>query len=106
MRLLTSDQARFLDQVSMDDLGISSIDLMRNAGKRIASKAKDMVNEYINPTILIICGKGNNGGDGYAAALVLHHEGLLVQIHSIVLKQDIINGSLPFYGECVSLGIP
>jgi len=106
MRLLTSDQARFLDQVSMDDLGISSIDLMRNAGKRIASKAKDMVNEYINPTILIICGKGNNGGDGYAAALVLHHEGLLVKIHSIVLKQDIINGSLPFYGECVSLGIP
>ena len=43
MRLLTSDQARFLDQVSMEEFGISSIDLMKNAGKRIASKAKEMI---------------------------------------------------------------
>tara|TARA_B100001113_G_scaffold353285_1_gene357019 strand:- start:2698 stop:4230 length:1533 start_codon:yes stop_codon:yes gene_type:complete len=106
MRLLTSDQARFLDQVSIEEFGISSIDLMKNAGKRIASKAKEMINEDINPTILIFCGKGNNGGDGYAAASILHKDGLVVMTHSSTTEKDITNESLPFYRECVSLGIP
>ena len=106
MRLLTSDQARFLDHVSMEEFGIPSIDLMKNAGKRIASKAKAMLNEYADPTILIVCGKGNNGGDGYAAASILHNDGLSVMIHSITTEKDITNESLAFFTECISLGIP
>ena len=106
MRLLTSDQARFLDHVSMEQFGISSIDLMKNAGKRIASKAKEMLNEYANPTILIVCGKGNNGGDGYAAASILHNDSLSVMIHSMATEKDITNESLVFFRECISIGIP
>ena len=106
MRLLTSDQARFLDYVSIEKFGGSSIDLMKNAGKKIASKAKEMLNDYANPTILIMCGKGNNGGDGYAAASILYNDGFSVMIYSSTADKEINNDSLPFYNECISLGVP
>ena len=95
MRLLTSDQARFLDYVSIEKFGVSSIDLMKNAGKKIASKAKEMLNDYANPTILIMCGKGNNGGDGYAAASILYNDGFSVMIYSSTADKEINNDSLP-----------
>ena len=55
---------------------------------------------------MIVCGKGNNGGDGYAAASILHNDGLSVMIHSITTEKDITNESLAFITECISLGIP
>ena len=66
MRLLTREQARELDSLTMDELEISGQILMGNAGKQIASTVKTMVGEIHEPRILIICGKGNNGGDGFA----------------------------------------
>ena len=105
MRLLTSEQAHFLDRVTIDEFKIQTSVLMKNAGQVIADQAKVMIAEFSNPKILIFCGKGNNGGDGYAAASILHHEGCSVNIHSIREENDIKDDSLPFYMDCMSLGI-
>ena len=105
MRLLTSEQAHFLDKVTIDEFKIKTSVLMTNAGQAIAAQAKEMITEFSNPKILIFCGKGNNGGDGYAAASILHHEGYSVSIYSIVEENDIKGDSLPFYRDCMSLGI-
>jgi len=105
MRLLTSEQAHFLDKVTTDEFKIQTSVLMTNAGQAIAVQAKEMITEFSNPKILIFCGKGNNGGDGYAAASILHHEGYSVSIYSIVEENDIKGDSLPFYRDCMSLGI-
>ncbi len=43
MKLLTPDQARELDRVSMSDMGIPSGKLMGNAGKKVAEEAMEMV---------------------------------------------------------------
>ena len=83
MKLLTPSQARELDRVAMDEMGISSETLMGNAGRRIADKALELVAKLPNPFILVLCGKGNNGGDGFAAASILFKSKINVKIHSI-----------------------
>ena len=105
MRILTSEQAYFLDKTSTDKFGINSIDLMRNAGKKIALKIEDILNNYSTPKVLILCGKGNNGGDGYAAASFLHERGILVKIHSTIPAKDIVKEPLSFFRDCKELGI-
>ena len=106
MRLLSSNQARYLDRITVDKFKISNRDLMKNAGKEIAFYAKKMVNNIPNPVILVLCGKGNNGGDGYAAASFLQHDGFNVSVQSTVAKELIKQEALFFYEECVNLGIP
>ena len=71
MYLLTQNQAKELDQLSSSDYNISTDSLMNSAGEETAnfiiSKSKDMEAQRV----AIVCGKGNNGGDGFATALHL-----------------------------------
>ncbi|MBT5114922.1 MAG: NAD(P)H-hydrate epimerase, partial [Candidatus Marinimicrobia bacterium] len=106
MKLLTPSQARELDRVAMDEMGISSETLMGNAGRRIADKALELVAKLPNPFILVLCGKGNNGGDGFAAASILFKSKINVKIHSIQSNNVIKSDSLNYYMNCVALGIP
>ena len=65
-----------------------------------------MVGEIHEPRILIICGKGNNGGDGFAAAAELFADGFRVTIHSLPGEQDITGDALYYYQQCADLNIP
>ena len=95
MRILTSEQAYFLDKTSIDNFGIGSIDLMGNAGQRIALNIEEILAKVSKPKILIICGKGNNGGDGYAAAQILKKRGYSVKIHSTIPAVSYTHLTLP-----------
>ena len=106
MRLLTSRQARELDHISMVDMGILGQSLMGNAGKCISNRARTLISDINNPLILILCGKGNNGGDGFAAASELYHHKYIVHIHSIIREEEIKGDSLQFYNHCKSLKLP
>ena len=106
MRLLTSRQARELDHISMVDMGILGQSLMGNAGKCISNRARTLISDIKNPLILILCGKGNNGGDGFAAASELYHHKYIVHIHSIIREEEIKGDSLQFYNHCKSLTLP
>jgi NAD(P)H-hydrate epimerase len=66
MRLITREQSQAIDKISINEMGIQGSTLMGNAGNRIAEKAISILDGIPNPIILIICGKGNNGGDGFA----------------------------------------
>ena len=67
MRILTREQARSLDTLAMNVHGISGETLMGNAGDKIATRVQSTLEGFHSPKIGIICGKGNNGGDGFAA---------------------------------------
>lgn len=106
MRLITPDQARELDRVAMGDMGISGEMLMGNAGKQIAEKAMEMMADVHDPFIIILCGKGNNGGDGFAAASILFENKFKIKIHSIPAINGIKDDSLIYYLKCESNNIP
>ena len=71
MQLLTSRQSRELDKITASKFGIPGKTLMGNAGKQITKTVLKFYSDAEKNRILIMCGKGNNGGDGFAAALSL-----------------------------------
>ena len=105
MRILTSEQAYFLDKISTNEFGIKGVDLMGKAGQRIAFNIEEILAKVSKPIILIVCGKGNNGGDGYAAAQILKKRGYSVKIHSTIPANKITNEALFFYNQCIELKI-
>ncbi|HEY6370791.1 MAG TPA: NAD(P)H-hydrate dehydratase [Candidatus Sulfotelmatobacter sp.] len=66
MKIVTAAEMRAIDRASSERFGVASLTLMENAGSALA--------EYVlghrpdAQKILVICGKGNNGGDGFVAA--------------------------------------
>ena len=67
--ILTADEMRAADRVTTEQFGIPSIVLMRNAGQAVA---RFVEREYPKSRrITVLCGKGNNGGDGFVAARAL-----------------------------------
>ena len=89
MRLLTSRQARELDHISMVDMGISGQSLMGNAGKCISNRARTLMADIKNPLILILCGKGNNGGDGVISHSYLKRYNIVSKIVFTAMHKDI-----------------
>lgn len=69
MKLASPIDMRKLDQIAMDKYNIPGILLMENAALNVAGKAKEMLgNTYRDRKTLVVAGKGNNGGDGFATA--------------------------------------
>jgi ADP-dependent NAD(P)H-hydrate dehydratase / NAD(P)H-hydrate epimerase len=62
--------------------GIPGVTLMENAGRAVADAAAALVSSPDSPpgTIMVICGKGNNAGDGFVAARMLHEAGIPVTV--------------------------
>ena len=101
MKLLTKEQARELDRIAIKKMGIPGVELMGKAGSAVAEYVQNMVAGIHNPKVAIICGKGNNAGDGYKAALELQKVGVKPQLFIIPDKKDIKGDSLFFYKKCV-----
>lgn len=78
--VFTPAQSREVDRLCVEEFGIPSILLMENAALGIASVARDLLAGVEDPCILVFCGPGNNGGDGFAAARHLANDGSAVSI--------------------------
>lgn len=77
---LTRKQARRIDEIAINEFGIPGIVLMENAGR---NSAHIIQQEYVRlgnqGTVLIACGSGNNGGDGFVVARHLTNCSIPVQ---------------------------
>lgn len=86
--ILTREQVRQVDRRAVVDLGIPSIVLMENAAIHAAAAAVDLLEQdglsASEASIAIVCGGGNNAGDGYAMARQLHNQG--ADVHLFALK--------------------
>src|SRR5438105_4932354 len=75
MKILTPEQLREVDRLSTEKYGIPSLILMENAGMRVVEVLEDQFENLDELTIAILCGKGNNGGDGFVVARQLIQKG-------------------------------
>src|ERR1041384_7471976 len=75
MKILTPEQIREVDRLTSEKYGIPSIILMENAGMRVVEVLEDRFENLDDFTIAILCGKGNNGGDGFVVARQLIQRG-------------------------------
>jgi len=92
MRPITRDQAREIDRLASEQYAIPSIVLMENAGRNATDIVLDLIEEigqehYFKadePRVAILCGGGNNGGDGYVMARHLYNAGVEVAVFAVV----------------------
>lgn len=78
MKILTADEMRAVDRVTTERFGVPSPELMRNAGGAVA---RFVLREFPGRRrIAVLCGKGNNGGDGFIAARRLEAAGCAVRV--------------------------
>ena len=83
MAALTREQAREIDRIAMEDFAIPGIVLMENAALGITRVVRDTLADGDGP-VAIVCGPGNNGGDGFAVARHLANAGIAVSVHMLV----------------------
>ena len=82
---LTREQCRAVDKYAIEQLGIPGVVLMENAGRNAADLIEGWLRQRIRAgtspgTVAIVCGKGNNGGDGFVIARHLIHRGYAVTV--------------------------
>ena len=78
MKIVTSADMREIDRVTSERFGVPSLTLMENAGQAVVEFA---LSEYpAAKRFGVICGKGNNGGDGFVVARKLHEAGREVRL--------------------------
>lgn len=80
MLAVTAKQMRKLEQITFENYQIPSLLLMEHAAKTFADALVAEYGSVKNKTIRIFCGKGNNGGDGFAAARILANYGASVYV--------------------------
>ena len=71
MKALTAAEMREVDRLTTERHGIPSLQLMENAGEKVADAVWRVVAGRKRARVCILCGKGNNGGDGLVAARYL-----------------------------------
>ncbi len=82
MKLVTTAQMREIDRETIDNRGIPGQQLMENAGLGIAEYIlSDLLEDAKGSKIVVFCGRGNNGGDGYVVGRYLYDAGADVQVY-------------------------
>jgi ADP-dependent NAD(P)H-hydrate dehydratase / NAD(P)H-hydrate epimerase len=78
MKIVTAAEMRAIDRTTSERFGVPSLTLMENAGAAVAEHV--LTHHGAARRIVVFCGKGNNGGDGFVAASLLHQRGRSVQV--------------------------
>jgi ADP-dependent NAD(P)H-hydrate dehydratase / NAD(P)H-hydrate epimerase len=91
MKALTADEMREVDRLTTERLGIASLQLMETAGSLAASCFAERMREagLQAPAISVLCGKGNNGGDGFVVARHLYPVGGRVRVYLFAGPDDL-----------------
>jgi NAD(P)H-hydrate epimerase len=102
MKVVTAEEMRNIDRVTIEEYGIPGIVLMERAGLAVASKIKDL---FGRKRVIVISGGGNNGGDGLVVARVLYNEGWDVKIFLTARPEDLKGDALFQYNAAIKFGV-
>src|SRR6516165_3759526 len=83
MRVLNAAQMREADRRTIEDIGIPSLVLMENAGRQVVAAMEAMYSDLAERRVGVLCGRGNNGGDGFVVARTLIQRGVDVAVFLI-----------------------
>lgn len=89
MKTVTVKQIQALDRMAMEKYGIPSLILMENAGRAVAEEVLKSLRNKKNPFVCVICGQGNNAGDGFVAARHLLNAGIKTKTFLIGKVNDL-----------------
>lgn len=96
LKILSGKQMREIDRKAIEELKIPGIILMENAGRSVCEQVIEIIDSTKNEinSVLVICGKGNNGGDGFVAARHLIENNIQTTVISIAMKDNLSASAL------------
>ena len=97
MRLITSEEMRSVDKHAIGQIGINGLVLMENAGVKFLFILEKALEGLKNKRFTIVCGKGNNGGDGLVVARHLINSGIAVHVFLTVEPDELSDDSRANY---------
>lgn len=104
MILLNGAESRELDRLSQEKYGIDSYSLMRRAGEAVADLMLRRWSRALDTSVLVVAGKGNNGGDGLVAARKLKQAGVRVEVILLAHAGEMRGDAARAHGDYVAAG--
>jgi ADP-dependent NAD(P)H-hydrate dehydratase / NAD(P)H-hydrate epimerase len=89
MRVLNTEQMREADRRTTDEIGIPSVILMENAGRQAVAAMEAAFDDLASSRVGVICGRGNNGGDGFVVARTLVQRGVETSVFLLGSVADV-----------------
>lgn len=107
MKLVTADEMKAIDRFTIEEIGIPGPVLMENAARGALEHIKSYFLRHLNEAVIgVLCGKGNNGGDGLVIARYLHQEGYLVKVFLFGQKTQVKGEAALNLKIAERLGVP
>jgi ADP-dependent NAD(P)H-hydrate dehydratase / NAD(P)H-hydrate epimerase len=103
MKIVSAAEMREIDRATSERFGVPSLTLMDNAGTAVARFAMQHYPQA--KSFGLVCGKGNNGGDGFVAARKLHEGGKTVKA-LLLTESSALRGDAAKMFERLPVGIP
>lgn len=91
MKIVTAEEMKIMDKEA-EKYGISGLLLMDNAAKAVADTAAHMMEDISCPKVIVLCGRGNNGGDGFGAARWLLTYGIDAEVVLVGFRKEDVQG--------------
>jgi ADP-dependent NAD(P)H-hydrate dehydratase / NAD(P)H-hydrate epimerase len=106
MEILTGRQMRRVDARAIRERGIPSLDLMEAAGRGVAAAMMSEFPELASRQVVVLCGKGNNGGDGLVAARHLALAGVSPRVILLARGPDLAGDAATNLARARTAGLP
>src|SRR5580704_2405344 len=103
MKIVSAEEMRAIDRATSERFGVPSLTLMENAGAAVADYV--LSHQAATRRIVVFCGKGNNGGDGFVVARRLHELGKKVQVILLADSADLRGDAAVMFGKIPSPAI-
>jgi NAD(P)H-hydrate epimerase len=97
MKIVSADEMRAIDRATSERFGVPSLTLMENAGAAVADYV--LSHHAAAGRVVVICGKGNNGGDGFVAARRLLEKGKSVQVILLADPAELRGDAAVMFGK-------
>jgi len=105
MKILTSAEMRVIDRKTIEDIGIPGPVLMENAGIRVTEAILERFPDAAGLSIVVVAGKGNNGGDGFVVARHLFAKGARPTVLLLAKKDEVKGDAALNLGIAEKMGV-
>lgn len=101
---MSAEGMRAYDRHAIEACGVPGVVLMENAGRGAAERIAERMKGGAGPAILV-CGKGNNGGDGFVVARHLEARGLTTEVFLAGRREDVVGDARTNLDALLGLGV-
>jgi NAD(P)H-hydrate epimerase len=106
MKILTASEMQRIDRLTTERYGVPSLTLMENAGRGVVDFLAERLDSAARQRIVVLCGKGNNGGDGFVVARLLREQGYAPRVLLFADPQGLRGDAAVNWARLRSTGLP